>query len=219
MEISPLLLAKMLLVSFLFGFQTGAFFDIGRALGGLFGGEVKSERVKKLYGVKLLFSKKSFPQTGKKISAFLRDAYIFIFDVLLVIFAVWGVVKINYSYNDGGIRFFTVAGVVAGFVCYYFTVSRLALFLAEVAVFALKYTVFSVFCAIFSPFSKIYNNLVKKIKKSLGKFRFRLEKKSKKVYNVCEILCENSDVDGAGSKVKVTVRKKSGKENGRNEEK
>ena len=219
MEISPILLAKMLFVCFAFGIQMGILFDIGRALRGLFSNEVKSKRVRGFYQKDLLFTKREFPKMEKRICKFFKNTHIFLFDIIFVVFAVWGLIKINYSYNDGGMRAFTIVGLVAGFFCYYFTLSRLVVFLLESLVFALKYLVFSVFVAIFSPFSKIYNKLVKKFKKSLGKFRFRLEKKSKKVYNVCEILCKNSDSQGTNAKVKIKVCKKSGKESGQNEEK
>lgn len=219
MEISPILLAKMLFVCFAFGIQMGVLFDFGRSLRGLFSNEVKSKRVEGFYRKDLLFTGREFPKMEKRLWKVLKNAHIFLFDAFFVVFAVWGLIKINYSYNDGGIRAFTFAGLIIGFFCYYFTASRLVGFLLESLVFALKYLVFSVFVAIFSPFLKIYNKLVKKFKKSLGKFRFRLEKKSKKVYNVCEILCKNSDHKGSNAKVKIKVCKKSGKENGQNEEK
>ena len=219
MEISPLVLAKMLLVSLFFGIQSGVVFDFGRALRGIFSNEVKSERVKKFYRARLLFTKKELPQEDNKISRFLKNSHIFVWDAFFVVFVAWGLIKINYSYNNGGIRFFTVLGISLGFLCYYFSLSKIVIFLSESGVFLFKYVIFSFFSVIFAPFLKIYNNLVKKIKKSLEKFRFRLEKKSKKVYNVCEILYENSDAESVKSKVKITVRKKNGKGNGQDEEK
>ena len=100
--------------------------------------------------------------------------------------------KINYSYNDGGIRFFTVAGILLGFVIYYFTLSRALIFLGELASFAVRYTFFAIFDVVSLPFLKIYNNLVKKIKKSYEKFRIRIEKKQKKkVFNQTNPIINN----------------------------
>lgn len=188
MEISPIVMAKMLFVAFLFGIQSGVFFDSGRVLKALFFGEVKSKRVQKLYGVKLPFSKRIFKKKEKKVTRILKNILIFFCDFFWVIYSCFSLMKINYAYNDGGIRFFTVIAMIVGFFAYYFTVSRVVIFLMEVLTFAIKYAFFVIFDAVSLPFLKIYNNLVKKSKKICEKMRLRIEKKNKKVYNVAGVV-------------------------------
>ena len=219
MEISPIIMAKMLLVAFLFGAQSGVFFDAGRVLKALFFGDVKSERVRKLYGAGLPFSKRIFKKKERKSARILKNILIFFCDFSWVIYSCLCLLKINYAYNDGGIRFFTVIAVICGFFAYYFTVSRVAIFLMEMLTFAIKYAFFAIFDAVSLPFLKIYNNLVKKTKKISEKMRLRLEKNKKKVYNVSEILCENANAESKRSAVKISVRKNKEKGCAHNEEK
>ena len=219
MEISPIVMAKMLLVAFLFGIQSGVLFDAGRVLRAFFFGDVKSEKVKKLYGAKLPFSKRQLKSKEKKATRFLKNILIFICDFLWVIYTCFCLIKINYAYNDGGIRFFTVIGMSAGFFAYYFTISRAIIFLMEMISFAIRYTFFAIFDAVSVPFLKLYNNLVKKSKKIREKMRLRLEKRNKKVYNVCEVVCDNALDENKRRIVKISVRKNKGKGCAANEEK
>ena len=108
MEISPFLLAKMLFVSFLFGIQAGIIFDALKALRGMFFGEIKSKKLQKFYNAKLPFSKRDFYKKTAKEKKLLKNVYIFISDFLWVIYSFISIMIINYSYNNGGIRFFTI---------------------------------------------------------------------------------------------------------------
>ena len=217
MEISPVLLSKMLLISFFFGMQAGVIFDIGRALRTLLFGEVKSKGVKKICSKISRSSNQKIEKNKNKIEVICEYIVVFFYDIFWVAYSIFSLAIINYSYNNGGIRFFTVIGVVAGFAIYYFTISRLVIFLTELAVFLLRYTFFAFLNALSIPFLKIYNNLVKKIKKRCEKFRFRIEKKVKKVYNVSEIVCKNEDDNNQSSVVKISVRKNQEKGNAQNE--
>ena len=220
MEISPSILAKMLIVAFLFGIQSGIVFDAGRALRAVIFGDVKSERIRKLYNAKLPFSKREFISFGKsvkKVPRFFYNSFIFLCDFVWIVYSFFGLMKINYAYNDGGLRGFTVLGLIAGYAVYYFTVSRFVFFVLEFLSFAVRYTFFTIFDAVSLPFFNIYNKLVKKIKKRCENIRFRIEKKRKKVYNVSEILCENASTDVRCGKIRISISKKTGKERGENE--
>ena len=219
MEISPSLLAKMLFVSFLFGIQSGIIFDIGRVLRALFFGEAKVKRLVGLYAAKLPISKRNLSRPIGKLQGFFKYTFIFLYDFFWMLYSFIALMKINYSYNDGGIRFFTVAGILLGFVIYYFTLSRALIFLGELASFAVRYTFFAIFDVVSLPFLKIYNNLVKKIKKSYEKFRIRIEKKQKKVYNVCEIVCKNTSCKDDRKRVRISVQKNQRKECAEDEKK
>ena len=207
MEISLFLLTKMLFVAFLFGIQSGIIFDALKAIRGICFGDIKSQKVKKLYGVKLPFSKRIFCAEAKKRTRVCKNIFMFFCDFLWVIYSSLGIIVINYSYNDGGIRFFTVFSFIIGFTVYYFTASRVIIFLLELASFGFKYTFFVILDALSFPFLKIYNNLVKKIKKRFGNIRLCLEKKSKKVYNVSEEVCADADNINKCAHIKISIRK------------
>ena len=206
MEISPILMAKMLLIAILFGAQSGIIFDAGRGLRALLFGEVKSPRLKRLYGVKNKFSGRSLCESGKRSALIFKYIIIFLCDFLWALYSFFGLVMINYSYNDGGIRAFTALGVLAGFFAYYFTLSRVVRFLIEFLCFLIRFVFFAVFDTVRMPFLKIYNNFEKNIKKSFENIRFHIEKKRKKVYNVSELLYENEGVKNKASIVKISVK-------------
>ena len=208
MEIFPYVLAKMLFVSFLFGGQLGVLFDIGRTLRLSFSNSPENVKLKKLYSAKLLFSKISMSAADdKKRRKIFTNITVFLSDLFLSAYAIIGLVIINYSYNDGKFRMFTVLGAAVGFLIYYFTFSKVLLFLIEGGFFFLKYAIMSIFDFLRKPVLYIYNKFVKKIKKMCGKFRFRIEKKKKEVYNVYESVCDNESSYQSRIKITQTVRK------------
>lgn len=197
----------MLVIAFLFGMQSGIVFDIGRALRGLFLGEVRSKKIKKLYAVKRPFSTLTVGARAGSGNIIIKNALIFLCDLFCVIYLFFGLVLINYSYNNGGIRAFTVVGLIFGFVIYYFTASKIVIFLTEFVAFSLRFAFFAIFGVISLPFIKIYNNLVKKVKKRWENIRFRLAKKRKKVYNVSEEVYRNPTCGNSRIRVKISVAK------------
>lgn len=220
MEIYPIVMAKMLFVSFLFSLQAGALFDFFRALRLIFSGEPKSKLWKRAYRARLPISRKElFAKDEGKYNRFMKNAVIFFSDVFLFVYSAWGLMKINYSYNDGGVRGFTLVGMLVGFVLYYFCISRAVVFLLEGFAFFAKYAFKSLFELVSLPFYKIYNNFVKKIKKMLGKFHLRIEKRGEKVYNVNEVVCENRDFESRATGIRVSSSKRKRKGHGENEEK
>ena len=86
--------------------------------------------------------------------------------------------------------------------------TKVLLFLFEGGFFFLKYAIMSIFDFLRKPMLYIYNKFVKKIKKMCGKFRFRIEKKRKEVYNVNETVCDNESSSANRIKITQTVRKK-----------
>ena len=219
MEIFPDVLAKMLLVSFLFGGQLGMIFDIGRVLRLLFIGAPISSKLKGLYASRLPFSKRAMTaRDDRKSRKILLNITVFLTDFLFSAYAVIGLVVINYAYNDGKFRIFTLIGAAVGFLTYYFTVSKLILFLLEGGFFLLKYIIASFFDFLRKPIIYIYNKFVKKFKKIRGKFHFRIEKKKKEVYNVYESVC--NDESASSNRVKITQTAQKDKKGRRiNEEK
>ena len=98
MEISPILLAKMLFVAFLFGIQSGVVYDAGRVLRALLLGEVKSVRLKRLYDFKIKFSGRTFGESDKKSSLIFKNIIIFLCDFFWIIYSFFGLYMINYSF-------------------------------------------------------------------------------------------------------------------------
>ena len=201
MEISPIAMAKMMLFAFVFGAISGCVFDALRAIRVLFSDAPRSRKLHRFCKIQLPFSKRFFCQSNRLKKIFLAIS-VFFCDAFFVIFSVCGIMLLNYFFNDGGLRGFTVLGAVLGFALYYFTLSKILLFLFEGLLFCLRYLIEAFFDLFYRPFLNIYNNFVKNIKKIHEKFRFRLEKNRKKVYNVCEILYD----DASSSKGRVRIR-------------
>lgn len=207
MEISPIILAKMLLISFFFSVQAGVIFDVGRATRSYFSCAPKNKKIALFYGLKIPFSRRILNQnSGRKVNRVFENTVIFLSDVFFVFYSGFGLAKINFSYNDGDFRFLTLIAFGVGFLLYYFTFSKIILLAFEFLVFLLKGLV-GVVCAIIGkPFLILYNNLVKKIKKIYGKLRLRLEKKRKMVYNVYELVCESENIGKKRVKIKVNPK-------------
>lgn len=220
MEIFPIVLLKMLLLAFLFSMQAGAIFDAGRAICRSFCCNPKSKSVSKLYNAKVPLNKEKICMLGKrKRNRFFENAVTFFFDAFFVFYSGYGLIKINYAYNDGDFRFFTVLAFCVGFLIYYFTFSKIVLFLLDLLSFVIKYIFLVFFSFLSKPFLIIYNNLVKKTKKIYEKFRIRIEKKRKKVYNICEIVCDNETVCKKCVKIRLKTREKETRKGVGNEEK
>lgn len=96
MEISPILQARLLLYSAIFGAVLGVAYDIYNEL------------------IRPLERKKT-----------LRAIFGFIGDFALPAVAGVGLVLLCYYFNKGEIRFFSVFGIIAGFFCWRFTFSKL----------------------------------------------------------------------------------------------
>lgn len=221
MEIYPWILARMLAVSFLFAIQIGVVFDISRALRLLFSSRPSFAALQKISKISFPFTKRSLKAIkGKRLIAAIKNAWIFICDVILIIYSTWGLMQINYSFNNGGLRAFSLFGFLVGFLIYYFTLSRLVLFLLEGGTLIARKTSIALFDALtllfYRIYNKIYNIFVKKIEKIYEKLRLRIEKKREKVYNVNEIVCKNHDTAISRVKVSSPIAQKGGKGGGKN---
>ena len=147
MEISPILLAKLLLYSLIWGGTVGVFYDVNRIFRVLLGVRYSKKHFDSLYSLRLPFSKKEISlknAADKTGGRFIKGATEFLGDFLSVTVAALGVVVLNYSYNDGRFRIFTVIGTLVGFLLYYFTLGRLVMLVCEPLAFLIKYTI----CAI-----------------------------------------------------------------------
>ena len=187
MEISPIKLAMLLFYSFLFGIGMGAFYDANRIIRVFCGCRYSENRFEKLYLLKLPFINR--PITRKSNRGFRKNvqlAVVFLGDMICVVVSAIGILILNYAYNSGRFRFFTVFGVLIGFLLYYFTVGKLIMLISEPIAILIKY-VFLSFLVIFGyPFKTFFCFAVKKLKKYVFLYSFTLENRAKKLYNIEE---------------------------------
>ena len=98
-------------------------------------------------------------------------------------------IVLNYSYNSGEFRGFTVIGTLVGFLAYRFSVGRVTLLLLESSAMLIKYLILSFFAVFLRPFYVIGKNVIKKANKLIFLCTFTLEKRKEKLYNIREEVC------------------------------
>ena len=184
MEISPLILAELLICSFLFGVFMGAVNDVHRIIRVFFGVRYSKKHFDKLYARKIRIINRSVGNSaGNRTSQALLGVLIFFQDIVLFATAGVGAVILNYYFNKGEFRIYTVAALFAGFMLYYFTLGKVVMLVSEAIAFYIKAALLIVFYLFSRPFVFIW----KKIYHILQKFyRFSvrvIEKKKNIRYN------------------------------------
>ncbi len=172
MEISPIQLFQMLLTSFLLGGAVGILCDLYRSFMMLLGAyhcSVPNRKEKKTESPKVSWCEWMAQLLG---------------DLLFFVTVAVGIVVINYTFNDGKMRIYTIFGIFFGYFIYRISVRKLVLFLLNRTVFFLRRVFFTVFSVIFLPFRKICSFLYKKSYKIRKKIKKGLEKKREQVYNI-----------------------------------
>ena len=186
MEISPLMMAWLLRCSFFFGAAVGVFYDLNRIIRVLLGVRYSKKAFDRLFSLRLPILKRSLGLGQKRKMGAGMNIIVFLGDVLTFLFGAVGLIVLNYSYNSGDVRFFSVFGVVLGFVIYYNTFGRLIILVLEPIAFLVKYVILSFFIIIGWPFFGFGKNIAKYTKKILFLYTFTLEKRKEKLYNVRE---------------------------------
>lgn len=211
MEISQLLLARLLFNSFLLGIATGIFFDANRIIRVFFGASYTKKRYRRLYEIGL-------PITHRKIKmgeerGLLSSLVLNVGDFLCVIFASFGIIILCYSYNNGRFRFFCVIGLLAGFALYRLSVGKIFITLFEPMAFILKYSIVSIFTVFGYPIVKFVAFVGEKVKKIIYLYSFTLEKKKDKLYNIKEKVYSPTDSGGCSLKDIQKYRLANGRRN------
>lgn len=186
MEISPIIMARLLLYCFLWGICVGVFYDVNRVIRVFLGIRYFSRSLPRLSALRLPMIKKGIRvRAPKRIGAF---AYTVIFfgDLICVLLATLGILVLGYSYNYGEPRAFCVIGTAVGFLVYINTLGRLSRRLLEPIAIYIKYVILSFFIIIGIPFCKIGKIILKNLRKTVFLCTFTLEKRREKVYNVKE---------------------------------
>ena len=185
MEISPILLLWLLVASVVFGILVGILNDVYRITRIFLGVKYAKGSVSRLYENDLPFLKRPLRELRNgKAQKFFLPFVILLQDVFLFSFAAVGIVVLNYYFNDGQFRCYTVVAVFSGFLFYYFTLGKLLIFVSEYLVYFLRST-FVVFgwllcrpiCLFVGFFWKKSKNIYAKVKKTIAK-------KQKMVYNI-----------------------------------
>jgi hypothetical protein len=214
MEISQITLAIMLLYSFLFGIAVGILYDVNRVVRVLFGVRYSKKAYSRLYSLRLPISKKNVLIGSSK--GFWQSLVINLGDALCVLVATVGAILINYGYNSGRFRFFTVAALIVGFVIYRFSIGRILIFVTEPLAFICKYIFLSICDLLALPLRKITALICKFVKKISSLYIFTLENKNKKLYNIREevFVSDGAEKDASETDKNKRWRYKKGGSNG-----
>lgn len=178
MEISPVLLAKLLAYSCLFGIVISVVFGTARSLFSL----VSGKPYKKFF----CFSQKA---TGKdRVTYRIQCVYVFFLDVLLWIFGALGVVILSYYFNYGEIRGICVLGTLLGYFISHISVERLIVACFEYVFAALRKIILWMFKKMYAPMSFFGKKCKKMLEKAKINVINTLEKREKLLYNNNELL-------------------------------
>lgn len=184
MEISPIRMALLLFYSFLLGVGVGAFYDVNRIIRVIAGIRYSTREGGWMTELRLPFLKIRIGEKSKCTGSFLQKAIVFFGDFASVVCAGAGIILLNYSYNSGKFRFFTVLGLLAGFFIYYFSLGKLVMLVSEPIAILAKYVFLSFFIVLCYPVYIVLKFLVQKVAKFGFLCTFAIEKKRKKVYNI-----------------------------------
>lgn len=185
MEIFPLQLFRLCVASFVFGLLLGIAVSICHSIRVSFGLEEPSEKLVRLYETKLPFSKKPLRVVPYgRFQKIVLSLFLGFQDFSVLITAGVGITVLNYTFNDGKIRIYSILGVLLGAFLYHVSVKKSVDFLGEALLWGVR-CVFSVtFFLIFAPISKILTIFYAFFIKILEKIKKTLVKRAKKVYNL-----------------------------------
>ena len=145
MEISPIMMAYLLLYCFLLGMAVGVFYDLNRIIRFFLGVRYSRRDFERLYSLRLPLIKKPIRVKQRKRLGILCAAVVFIGDLLTLLLGTLGIIILNYSYNYGELRAFTVIGAIVGFAVYYNSLGRLVMLFSEPLSICIKYGFLSFF--------------------------------------------------------------------------
>lgn len=184
MAISPFRLFLLLIFSFFGGAIVGAIYDIHRIIRVWFGVRYTHNRPERLLSRPLPLLRRPLAEIRQgRLKKSLLSVVIFFQDILLFCVAGIGVAVLNYTFNDGRFRFYSVVALLVGFLLYYFTLGKLVIFISEWIVFFLRAAFLVLFYLLMKPFVLIWKFLGKNIAKVRSNLWKALAKRRKKMYN------------------------------------
>lgn len=179
------MMLSLLIASTRFGFKIGILCDFNYFFRMMLRLETMDESMRSRYDKPLPFVKRPLKwRTVGKRKKRIRSVLLFLQDVLLFVIMGIGIVVLNYTFNDGKNRFFTLLGVLIGFLLCRISIGLILKKVLQRFVYWLE-GFFSIFLyIIFHPFCKILNFLCKKTNKIIKKIRKSIANKKKKEYNL-----------------------------------
>lgn len=185
MEISPILLFWLLVYSVCFGGVVGAVNDLHRFSRVILGVRYTSKSTEKLYQKNLPIVKRPLkPLRQGKGKSVALSVFMGIQDVFMFCFAAVGIVLLNYYYNDGQLRYYTIPAVFLGFLLYYFSIGKLTVFIFEYLWFGFRAFLYITLYLLSRPFLLFVGFFWKKSKKIYANVKKTIAKKQKMVYNI-----------------------------------
>lgn len=184
MELSPILLSKLLLFSFLFGIFIGILNDVNRIVRVFIGVRYAEKDFTGLYSFFHVSAPRSVNGTKR---GFFTNILIFFGDLLLFIVMGIGIVLLNFYYNDGRFRLYTVLATALGAVLYYYSLGRLVISVSEPIMIFLRFLIYQIIKLFFMPIKFIINIICSIVKKIYEIIRKELEKNYNIRYNKKEV--------------------------------
>ena len=183
MEISPLLLSLLLLWSAVFGAVLCMINDVNRIIRVFLGVRYTQNGFERLYKYPLPILKKTLGELKTLPKRGFVSVIIFLQDLLFFIIAGVGVAILNYEFNEGKFRIFTLLAILVGFLLYYFTIGKLVILASELIVFSIKAIFLMIFTLVLRPFSFLGVFFAKKVKKIALFLNMAIANIRKKLYN------------------------------------
>ncbi len=184
MEISPFLLSLLLGWSFVWGLILGILNDVNRIIRVFCGVAYSKMHFGKLYEINLPIVHRPLGKSEGKIHNKALSLLIFFQDIIFFIVTGVGITILNYEFNEGRFRFYTVLAVIFGFVLYYFTLGKIVMMVSEGIVFFIKAAILVIFSAILHPFVILGHFFAKKLKKIALFLNITIANIRKKLYNI-----------------------------------
>ncbi len=185
MEISPLKLTELFVLSFIFGGALGVLNDFNRIVRVFFGVRYSSKSFEKLYSIFNIKYENNKDTT--KFGTLALNLIIIVQDIFLVITAGIGTILLNYYYNDGKIRLFSLLTLGIGFFLYYFTIGKLVMLISEPIMVIIRELVKYVVRVILLPIKYIVNLLIKSVNNIYLLIKKHLAKMMNIRYNIKEV--------------------------------
>ena len=184
MEISILKLTELLVNSFILGIILALIYDVNRIFRMFFG----ISYTKRKLDSRFLFSKSYNEREvkSKKLNEISVSTLIIMQDLLISALSGIGIIILNYYYNDGKIRLFSIFACTIGFVIYNLTLGKLVIIISEPIVLFVRMIIYRLARIFFLPISllgKIIKSILIKISKQVKKY---LAKKLNLRYNISE---------------------------------
>ncbi len=185
MEISIKYQLISTMYSIILGFFTGLIYDWMKILRKLLIGEISRKTQQKILKIKFPLINLKFNDLSLN---FRKKSVYFIFDMLFFIILTPIMLIFTYAVSNGTLRWYIIIGAFIGFLCYYYSISKIVLFVYEYILVILKIVVSYVIYFAKIPLTKI--NL--KIKRKLNSFK--MKKKSKKEKKPTEEKAKNRQI-------------------------